>query len=221
MLKESSQTTKLRVVFDASAKSSNGLSLNDNLLIGPNLQQDLFSILIRFRTYNFVISGDIEKMYRQVLIDTKHVNYQRILWRENSSEPLKTYQLNTVTYGTSPAKRCIKQLAFDNRERFPVACENILENFYMDDLLCGADTLASALKLQSEIIHILKQGQFHLYKWSSNDPNLIPQSQTNKNTVYFTDNNETKTLGLIWNSNDDQLKYKVNETETKIELQNA
>ena len=42
----SSSTTKLRIVFDGSAKTTNGLSLNDILLVGPNIQQDLFSILL-------------------------------------------------------------------------------------------------------------------------------------------------------------------------------
>lgn len=48
VIKESSATTKLRVVFDASSKTTEGVSLNDILMVGPVLQQDLFSILLRF-----------------------------------------------------------------------------------------------------------------------------------------------------------------------------
>lgn len=71
VLKNSSITTKLRVVFDGSAKSSTGISLNDVLRVGPTIQDDLFSILIRFRKHNYVIKGDITKMYRQVNIKTE------------------------------------------------------------------------------------------------------------------------------------------------------
>ncbi|XP_075210146.1 uncharacterized protein LOC142317990 [Lycorma delicatula] len=96
VFKETSLTTKLRVVFDGSAKSSNGLSLNDTLIIGPKVQQDLFSIILRFRVHNYVITSDITKMYRQILV-TQDSNLQRILWRENPEQDLKHYALRTVT----------------------------------------------------------------------------------------------------------------------------
>ncbi|XP_066589322.1 uncharacterized protein [Prorops nasuta] len=68
VIKESSDTTKVRVVFDASAKSSSGLSLNEALLIGLTIQGKLYEHLIIFRTYKYVATADIEKMYRQILV---------------------------------------------------------------------------------------------------------------------------------------------------------
>ena len=76
--KESS-TTRLRVVFDASSKTTSGVSLNEALLVGPVLQQDLFSILLRFRTFRYAITADVAKMYRQVLIDENQTPLQRIV----------------------------------------------------------------------------------------------------------------------------------------------
>ncbi|CAG7823308.1 unnamed protein product, partial [Allacma fusca] len=67
VIKDTSTTTKLRVVFDASAKTSSGISLNDLLMVGPKTQQDLVQILIRFRMRPIALIGDIEKMYRQIL----------------------------------------------------------------------------------------------------------------------------------------------------------
>lgn len=66
VLKPTSSTTRLRVVFDASAQPSTGVSLNDMLMIGPVIQDDLFSIILRFRTLKYVFTADISKMYRQV-----------------------------------------------------------------------------------------------------------------------------------------------------------
>ncbi|XP_037931369.1 uncharacterized protein LOC119666158 [Teleopsis dalmanni] len=67
VIRESSRTTKLRVVFDASAKSTNGKSLNDIMMTGPRLQQDIFDILMKWRLWKFVASADVEKMYSLLL----------------------------------------------------------------------------------------------------------------------------------------------------------
>ncbi|XP_011867526.1 PREDICTED: uncharacterized protein LOC105561808, partial [Vollenhovia emeryi] len=99
VIKSSSSTTRVRVVFDASAKTSNGTSLNDRLMVGPTIQDTLFVHLIRFRTYKCVLTADIEKMYRQILLHEDDQIYQRILWRQN--DQIKTLQLNTLTFGVS------------------------------------------------------------------------------------------------------------------------
>ena len=74
VLRPDSSTTKLRVVFDASYKTSSGYSLNDNLLVRPRLQLELLDILIRFRFYKFALNADISKMYRQMLIESEDCN---------------------------------------------------------------------------------------------------------------------------------------------------
>lgn len=86
VLKSSSTTTKLRVVFDGSAKTSTGISLNDVMLTGPTLQQDLSSILLRWRKHKYVHTADLEKMFRQIIIDEDDQNYQRILWRQSPNQ---------------------------------------------------------------------------------------------------------------------------------------
>lgn len=68
VIKETSLTTKLRVVFYASSVTDNGSSLNNTLLIVPKSQKALFNILVRFQQHQIVINGDIENMYRQVQV---------------------------------------------------------------------------------------------------------------------------------------------------------
>ncbi|XP_067209407.1 uncharacterized protein [Linepithema humile] len=79
VFKSSATGSKIRVVFDASTKCASGKSLNDTLMVGPVVQQELFSILLRFRTFRFALAADIIKMYRQVLIHPSQTCYQRIL----------------------------------------------------------------------------------------------------------------------------------------------
>ncbi|KAF8795481.1 hypothetical protein HNY73_003325 [Argiope bruennichi] len=92
---DNSSTSKGRVVFNASAKTSNGKSLNDILLIGPKLQTDIFSHLVNFRPFSAAFSADIDKMYRQILIADDDRKYQRIVWRSTPTDPLISYEIQT------------------------------------------------------------------------------------------------------------------------------
>ncbi|XP_058828580.1 uncharacterized protein LOC131688387 [Topomyia yanbarensis] len=85
-----SVTTKLRVVFDASCASDTGLSLNDTLLVGPVVQDDLYSMLLRFRLERFAIVADLEKMYR---IDTVPRNPQQLAEGGKSQHPMAAKML--------------------------------------------------------------------------------------------------------------------------------
>ncbi|XP_025833280.1 uncharacterized protein LOC112905329 [Agrilus planipennis] len=148
VVKETSTTTKVRVVFDGSLKSDTGLSLNDTLMVGPTIQDDVFSLIVRFRTHKYVLTADIEKMFRQINVHENDTNYQKILWRNSPDEPVQTFKLNTVTYGTASAPflavRCLKQLAVDESTKFPSASLVLANDCYVDDLLTGTSTLEDA-----------------------------------------------------------------------------
>lgn len=81
VVKESSTTTKVRVVFDGSAKTSTGKSLNEALLVGPSVQDDIAIIVVRFRQYPVAIVADAEKMFRQVWMHPDDCRLQKIVFR--------------------------------------------------------------------------------------------------------------------------------------------
>lgn len=215
VIKEDSMTTKLRVVFDGSAKSSTGTSLNDILMVGPTVQQDLFSIICRFRTHPIVITADIEKMYRQIKVNEKHHRLQRILWRTDNMEPVKTYELTTVSYGTACAAflatRALKQVALEESSHHPLGASIIQRDFYVDDLLTGASTVEDAKALIYQVNKILSKGGFTLRKWASNTPEVLEGTAQEAEDALLTLSNECtiKTLGLQWSSTSDTLQYKI------------
>nr|XP_014100413.2 uncharacterized protein LOC106625127 [Bactrocera oleae] len=86
-------TTKFRVVFNVSAPTSTGISLNNVQLVGPRSQDSPSSILLRFRRYRVAITADIEKMFRQVLVASEHRDYQRIIWREPPEDEIRVYRI--------------------------------------------------------------------------------------------------------------------------------
>ncbi|XP_060831545.1 uncharacterized protein LOC132915753 [Bombus pascuorum] len=214
VIKDSSTSTKLRVVFDGSAPSTTGVSLNDTLHTGPKLQEDLFDILLRFRSHQYVLTGDIEKMYRQFLVRPEDRKYQKILWR-NSNGEIETYQLNTITFGLSAAPylaiRCLKQLANDEGHRFPRASSVLQRDFYVDDALTGADTMSEALSIRTELTELLQLAGLKIRKWASNNRELLnglSDHDINQN-LQLGESQPLKTLGVYWRSSDDSILYSV------------
>ena len=78
-------------MFDASAKTASGVSLNETVGVGPTIQDELIDIILRFCLHNVVIIADIHKMYRQIHIDSSEQNYQCIVWRSSPKEKIKDY----------------------------------------------------------------------------------------------------------------------------------
>lgn len=214
-----SVSTKLRVVFDASMKSDSGISLNNAQLVGPVVQSDLLSILLRFRTYSFVFTADIKMMYRQVLVVDNQRQYQRIFWRADPKEELRTYQLNTVTYGTASgpflATRCLKQLALDIENSEPQVARVISKDFYVDDVLTGANSIEELIAIRKRVSEVLTSAELDLRKFMSNNRQVlgdICESDTDLRTLEFNEHENCKTLGVIWNSNTDYIQYKINDS---------
>lgn len=213
VLKETSETTKLRIVFDASCKSTNGYSLNDRLLVGPTIQNDLFSLIINWRKLEIAFCGDIEKMYRQVWINKEHIRFQRILWRNHKEEEINQYLLKTVTFGTASAPfqaiRTLFQIASDIENELPDIAKLIRENFYVDDFMGGAETLNEAKMIQVNMSETLKKYGFHLRKWKTNSEQLSKIiNQENKALPSL----ETccKALGILWQPNTDEFTFQFN-----------
>lgn len=214
VFKKSSLTTKIRIVFEASAPSSTGISLNDALLGGPTIQDNIFSLLLRFRIHKYVLTGDIEKMYLQIRIQQQDQKFLRILWRDDDGE-IGIYQFNRLIFGLKPASyiatRCIQQLAEEEESRFPGASQTLKRDLYVDDLLTGADSIAEVIKLQEETTQLLREGGFNLRQCASNAKEVlraIPDRCVNLQ-LQKSDDTILKTLGVHWDSGSDRITYTV------------
>lgn len=221
IVKPDSQTTKLRVVFDASMRTDRGISLNEKQFVGPKLQQDICEILLHFREHSIVFTADVKQMFRNIDIDSKYHDIQRILWRFSDKEHIREYQLTTVTYGlaSSPylAIRTLHQLAHDEGANYPRASKVLMTDTFVDDIITGTSNVGDALLLQKELISLLKAGQFHLRKWSSNSPELLKSIDRVDRALSF-DTQEPqflKILGLQWSPSTDVFFYQVNLTSAE------
>ncbi|XP_046976508.1 uncharacterized protein LOC124542625 [Vanessa cardui] len=214
-------TSKVRVVFDASCSGTNGVSLNNELLVAPPLQNTLRHIVMKWRKYPVCLVADIVKMYRQVKVTREDADeFQRILWRDDSGT-IQHYRMLRVTFGTASAPylavRVLQQVAHDEGKNYPVAADKILNDFYMDDLMTGCQTVEECLKIKEEISNILMKGGFELQKWTSNKKEFMKKMgkgrEEKESRLNIGEGKETeaiqKVLGLTWNSCTDEFEYSV------------
>lgn len=224
VVKADSMTTKVRVVFDGSAPSTSGLSLNDILHRGPKIQADIFEIILRFRIHATVITADVAKMYRQVYVHPSDHDLQRICYRESPDEPLQDFQLCTVTYGTKSASflatRCLVQLGQEVTS--PSIKRTLLEDFYVDDLISGASNDNDCYLLYQELSAVLDSAGFPLRKWCSNSPSLMAQIPTALNDPTYrlalTDQDTVSALGLLWQPKSDTFQFTINNSDSSSQV---
>ncbi|XP_062542110.1 uncharacterized protein LOC134210107 [Armigeres subalbatus] len=140
----------------------------------------------------------------------------KIVWRDSKEEPIKIFELTTVTYGTASAPylatRCLKKLGEDCATTHPVASDVILHDFYVDDMLSGADNIKEAKLLVKQVEEVTNSAGFILRKWNSNSPELlrsIPKKMRDDRSVLDLQSSSTtvKTLGLQWNVTADEFQF--------------
>ena len=131
--KQSSTSTKLRVVFDGSAVTTSGTSLNQSLLVGPTLQPTLSNILLKFRAHPVALTADISKMYREVELADQDKDLHRFLWRPTPQQEVQDFRMTRVTFGVSAspylAIRTLQQTAADHGADHPLAVTHIQKSF--------------------------------------------------------------------------------------------
>ncbi len=224
--KQSSTSTKLRAVFDASAATSTGVSLNDILLPGPNVYSPLPDILLRFRLHKIGLTADVSKMFRMIELHPIDRDLHRFLWTTDSSHMVDC-RMTRLTFGitSSPfiAAQTLQRIASDNAELYPQAAEVVQKNFYVDDCLTGAESVTEATELRAQLNGLLGQGNMQLRKWRSSSRSVIdsvPEDLREQEVVQElpTPNELHKALGIHWDTCRDSLHISTSSLKPSEEL---
>jgi hypothetical protein len=221
-------STKLRLVLDASAPTDKNVSLNSILNPGPNLQSDLFQVLLNFRLFPVAFCADVKQMYLQIRVHPEFRKFQRILYRFNPGDPLQLFEFERVCFGLSVspylALRTIQQLAADEGPQYPCAAELIKRgDYYMDDVASSAKSEEIAAETVVQLIDMFKAGGFDLMKWSSNSSKLLkalPEEYLHPSWVKFDDGSSQKVLGIKWEPRSDSFSFEVNSNPERCTKRN-
>lgn len=204
---------KFRIVFDAAAKS-HGISLNDNLLQGPDYLTSLPGVLLRFRRWKWAICGDIREMFHQVKIIEEDRCAQRILWRNgDKNKEMEEYEMEVMTFGAtcSPCSaQFVKNLNARKSTKYSHLAEDVEKNFYVDDYLDSCMNEEEAVKKVDEIRRLHQEGGFEVVSWTSNSKLVVDQFSELKTDERNLNKSVTdRVLGVWWNVTTDNFTFKL------------
>ena len=214
---------KVRVVFDCAAKYRD-VSLNEQLLKGPDMTNNLVGVLLRFRQDTVAVMADIERMFHQVRVSIEDCNALRFLWWTDgdlSQDPTE-YQMLVHLFGAKSSPSCasfaLRKTAEDHRDSFSSQAVNtVYRNFYVDDCLKSVPSTEEAIQLIKELSEMLSKGGFHLTKWLSNNRVVmatIPEKERAK-SVKDLDLEKLpvdRALGMQWNVEEDTISFRTVDT---------
>ena len=202
VVKESSTTTKVRPVFDASAKGYNGASLNDCMQSGPNLLPDLVAILLRFRRWQFTLTTDVVKAFLQIGVHPDERDAHRFVWEDNGK--MRVMRFTRIPFGNKASPFLLMATIKHHLATQPPthAVNELNENLYMDDWLTGCDDEQTAFDMFAEAQQVMNGAGMQLSKWSSNSESVCKLFGDNS-----TAGSSTKVLGMKWDAKTDAFSF--------------
>ncbi|XP_063952061.1 uncharacterized protein LOC135153433 [Lytechinus pictus] len=133
VLRPEKKSTPIRIVFNSSSVYA-GKCLNDFWMKGPDLLNNLFGVILRFRERSVAVCADISKMYHRVLIPESDQHVHRFLWRDlQVNRKPDTYVMQVVTFGDKPApamaQTALRLTAEEGRAQSPEAAEVLKKRY--------------------------------------------------------------------------------------------
>ena len=208
VVRKTAVSSKVRPVFDASARGYNGVSLNDCMEVGPNLLSNLTEIMLRFRRWCIGISSDVEKAFLQISVSEGDRDVHRFLW--NLGGETKHMRFRRVPFGNCASPFLLNATIQHHLAKFPNSrvIEELKDNLYVDDWLTGADSAEEGCKLIQEASDVMNQAAMPLAKWVSNSP-AVAEVLHRDFKDKFIDAELVKVLGMKWLATSDAFSFSI------------
>ena len=228
VIRNEAESSKLRVVYDASARErTDQPSLNDCLHPGPSLQNLLWAVLVRARIHPVALSGDQQKAFLQIRIREAERDAPRFHWKCPGQSVIQTYRFTRALFGLTSSPFLLGGVINQHltlwKTKYPEFVEELRKSLYVDDLLSGGSTVEEAQMKKSMSKEIFEDATFILHKWHSNESELEKDSNCKGNheeqsyakQQLGATSSETKMLGLPWDKKNDTLSVEFPEVETE------
>ncbi|XP_047988456.1 uncharacterized protein LOC125228052 [Leguminivora glycinivorella] len=207
VIKNTSLTTRVRPVFDASARDYNGNSLNSFLEKGFNCLELIPKLLIKFRKHAIGITSDIKKAFLQISLKKEDRQYLSFLWwKNNERKEFITYRHCRVVFGVTCSpfllSATINYHLEKYTEEFKDTAKRLRDSFYVDNCVISLESEEEAETFIEEAKRVMSDAKFHLRGWVTTPMSKCIETISNENNL--------SVLGLMWDVNIDQLFCNVN-----------
>jgi hypothetical protein len=201
VVRKESISTKIRPVFNASCKGQNGVSLNDCLEAGPNLNPSVSDVLLRFRRWKYAISADVKKAFLQIKMMRKDQDFQRFLVKKG--EDMRTMRFVRVAFGVNCSPFLLAATIRHHLSLYEPSfvVSELKDNLYVDDFLSGADTKDAVKQLHQDADKIMSEAGMTLAKWTTNDSAILGSGIEGEMSDYV------KVLGVSWEREQDVFRF--------------
>jgi len=210
VIRKDKSTTKLRVVYDASCKST-GPSLNDCLYTGPTMSQKIMEIILRFRSHKLALAGDIEKAFLNISVVKEDRDVLRFLWIDDVSKDtpnIVVLRFTRVTFGVTSSPFLLNATLNFHIERYRQQDSEFVETMtratYVDDVSTGAETVDKAYELYLKSKVRLAEGGFNLRKFVTNSAELRQQIEDNEANIEKCMNSTSESHNLSVDTHTDE-----------------
>ncbi|XP_062537861.1 uncharacterized protein LOC134206187 [Armigeres subalbatus] len=209
---------KVRLVWDAAARVD-GVSLNSQLLKGPDMLTSLTAVVCRFRERPIAFGADIREMYHQLKIRKEDKSEQLFVFRRNRTEKPDVYIMDVATFGASSSPcsaQFVKNLnAHEFMHEYPDAAKAIVESHYDDDYFDSVNSVEEAIQRAKDVTYVHARGGFQIRNWVSNAEEVLRSlgEQKSLTEVSLSQDKITEServLGIIWNTCNDTLSFSTN-----------
>ena len=211
VLKPDSASTPLRIVFNSSIASYMGHVLNDYWAKGPDVINNLFGILLRFREEPVGLVGDISKMFNTIELAERDQHVHRFLWRNmNFNQEPTHFIMLAVAFGDRPSGTismlALKSIAEMNKNGYEKAAKLITRNSYEDDLIQSVPRTEDALCVAENVQDILERGGFKIKHWIMSGDDGVTEI---KSDITLLNVDQEKVLGMRWVPKTDHFIFQV------------
>lgn len=215
-------TTKLRPVFNCSLRANGAPSLNDACYAGVNMLSSLLSLILYFRSNNYILLADIRKAFLMINLSLEE-DKNKFCFFMYENNKLISYRYKTLIFGLNVSPFILSFILKKHAEKFADDfCTRVLKNnFYVDNLVISHNSVESLTAAYKTTLARMKGGNFDLRSWVSNSTELNATFQNDGVFVEHKTNIENL-LGYKYCYESDSIKIAENKIEkfvnTKREL---